>query len=145
MYPGLCDRLTVSISVNVFAVGAESLYANTFHLGSFTIGEAEDNFEPFTPDNLVATLALAGGSLDAILGFKSQGADPLLTPGTPQFGILLPTDFAGSSFSTRNLWLAFDDQNDFPGDVDNHDDFIILLSVVPEPSSWLTKIGRAHV
>src|SRR3546814_16043812 len=90
MYPGLCDRLTVSISVNVFAVGAENIYDNIFHRGAFTIGEAEDNFEPFTPDNLVATLALAGGSLDAILGFKSQGADPLLTPGTPQFGILLP-------------------------------------------------------
>src|SRR3546814_5953769 len=66
--PGLSVSLTGPISVNVFSVGAESLYANTFHLGSFTIGEAEDNLEPFPPDNLVAKLALAGDRTRVVSG-----------------------------------------------------------------------------
>jgi hypothetical protein len=60
--------------------------------------------------------------------------------GTQQFGIFLPRGVTPNSgtFSTRVLYLGFDDTGAGPDD--NHDDLILRVSVVPEPATWAMLI-----
>lgn len=91
-------------------------------------------------------------SAEQLIGTQSYGAGAItdwkfLRPdntafgiGTQQFGIFLPRGFkAGDTFSSRVLYLGFDDTGAGPDD--NHDDLILRVSVVPEPATWAMMIA----
>lgn len=134
--------ISPSIRVNVYRVASESGYQNTLEaFGSGPI--AEPGPQPksgWTPNDLVASSPLFSGSLAGAINFFSNGAGAPVTFGSTQLGIFLPTGFSGSTYSTNTLWVGFDDSR-YIQPHDNHDDYIIRISAVPEPATWLTMIA----
>ena len=124
-----------NIQIDYFA--SESGFVNTFHLGSFSF--AETNKGSFGAQ-LIGTLTnVASGPLDAY--FKSSGHNSTHMPGSENFGFILPTGSGPGEFESNVVWIAYDDQINNADD--NHDDFILRLTVtpVPEPATWAMMIG----
>ena len=128
-------------NVSVFRVASESGFRNT--LTAFGSGPfAEPGPQPvsgWTPNDLLLT-SVFSGSLSGAINFFSNGAGGATTFNSQQLGIFLPTGFQGSQFVTNNLWVGFDDSA-FISPFDDHDDYIIRISAVPEPATWLTLIA----
>ena len=124
-----------NITVDYFA--SESGFVDTFNLG--TISFAETNKGAFGAQ-LIGTLTnVASGPLNAF--FTSNGHGDMHAPGSENFGFVLPEGFGSGAYESNVIWVAYDDQiNDRD---DNHDDFILRLTVtpVPEPATWAMMIG----
>lgn len=115
-------------------MGSESGYVNSFKGGSLA---------PFVEYNKAAWGPVLIGS-DSFLGgpfsnlsFSSIGGVPLSLVGQASFGIFIPTTRTGS-YNTNVLYLGFDDQ--ITNIDDNHDDFMVRVTAVPEPASWAMLI-----
>ncbi len=132
----------IAAKVSVYRVASESGYLNT--LTAFGSGPiAEPNPQPlsaWTPNDLVASTPVFSGSLAGAINFFSNGLGAGVTFNNPELGIYLPTGFQGSQYLTHDLWVGFDDSK-FITPFDDHDDFIIRISAVPEPATWLTIIA----
>lgn len=115
-------------------MGSESGNVNTFTGGSLP-AFAEFNKAVWGPTPIGSDTFLAGPFTN--LSFSSAGGVALSLVGQDSFGIFIPTTRTGS-YSTNVLYLGFDDQiNNID---DNHDDFIIRVTAVPEPASWAMLI-----
>lgn len=137
---GSVDVVGTPAKVSVYRVASESSFHNT--LTAFGSGPiAEPGPQPlsgWTPNDLVAS-AVYVGTLADVIKFFSDGVVPSFTFNSDRLGIFLPTGFAGPKYVTNNLYVGFDDVTRDPDD--NHDDYIIRISVVPEPAAWLTMIA----
>lgn len=135
------DTTGASIILNVDApirfdfLGSESGASDTFTAGAVTHTETslfEDHFPAGI--NLGSDDFLAG-DLAGILNFTSSlGGGSAATVGDAGFAIFLPAGFLSGS-STNVFYIAYDDQTTSPDD-DNHDDFIVRATVLPEPGTW---------
>lgn len=117
---------------NVYVVGAESGYTNKFFVGGSEFTENNEAFDITRWAGLVYDLTG--------LGFKANGSGSLNAPGSAGFGVFTK-GYEGGTYGAKELFLGFDDQNFAQGDDDNHDDFIVRISAVPEPATWLTMIA----
>lgn len=111
-------------------MGSESGNVNSFTAGS--VGPfAEYNKAAWGPV-LIGSDGYAGGPLTS-LSFSSIGGVANSLVGQDSFGIFIPNTRTGS-YNSNVLYLGFDDQINNVDD--NHDDFIIRVTAVPEPASW---------
>lgn len=124
-----------NIQIDYFA--SESGFADTFNLGSFSF--TETNKSSFGAQ-LIGTLTnVAAGPLAAY--FTSTGHASQHAPGSENFGFVLPRGTGAGAYESNVIWVAYDDQINNADD--NHDDFILRLTVtpVPEPATWAMMIG----
>jgi hypothetical protein len=127
----LVDKATFTVDTskgfNIYVVASESAYVNKFFVSSSVFTESDEGFDINRWAGIVADLAG--------IGFKANGAGSLIGQGATGFGIFTK---GGVGYSANELYLGFDD-----GGIkdDNHDDFIIRISAVPEPATWLTMIA----
>lgn len=114
-------------------MGSESGFVDTFRAGS--VGPFSEFDKASWGPVLIGIGQFLGGSFTAPM-FTSSGSPVVGTIGTASFGIFLP---AGMGAYTSNvLYFGFDDQlNNID---DNHDDFIVRVTAVPEPGSWAMLI-----
>ena len=130
-------------------MGSESGFDDTFTFlaDSFTGANTETETSAFTSwaARFVGTGQYnLGGDLAGLLNFTTtspQGASA--TIGQEGFGIFLPANaVSGGGYTT--LFLGYDDQRSLltPPD-DNHDDFMVRMTVtaIPEPATWAMLIG----
>ena len=116
-------------------LGSESGFNDTFSTAgaapvSYTETSAIENH--FGSPITIGADTFASGSLAGLLNFTSSGGAPA-TVGEDGFGILLPAGFTGS-MSTNVFYLGYDDRINNADD--NHDDFIVRATVLPEPGTW---------
>ena len=124
-------------------MGSESGFVDTFKVGASSF--AETNQGTWGPTLMFSSIQLAG-LVNNWLFTSDQGAQNKGI-GTAEFGIFVPSQFGnGGLWNTRVLYLGFDDQINNVDD--NHDDFIVRVSVdgfdpagIPEPSSWAMLIA----
>ncbi|WP_310497940.1 PEPxxWA-CTERM sorting domain-containing protein [Sandarakinorhabdus sp.] len=116
-------------------LGAESGFRDTFTALSGPLSFTENN-EAWT--NIVfGTLNYGAGAITD-WQFTTSGNGNIALIGSHHFGIFLPGN-VGSTYNTNVLYLGFDDQiNNFD---DNHDDLVMRVVAVPEPSSWAMLIA----
>jgi hypothetical protein len=128
--------LTGPSNVTVEYFGSESGFVDTFTLG--TLSFAETNKNVFGAQLLGTVLNLPAGPLSA--SFTSNGHGNTHGPGTVNFGFFLPRGTTGV-YESNEIWIGYDDQINNADD--NHDDFVLRLTVtpVPEPTTWAMMIG----
>ena len=124
-----------NIQVDYFA--SESSFVDTFTLG--TISFSETNKSAFGPQLIGVLTNVASGPLNPI--FTSSGHGNSHAPGSINFGYFLPSTATAGAYQNNVIWIGYDDQINNADD--NHDDFIIRLTVtpVPEPATWAMMIG----
>lgn len=138
---GLTSYTTVGASVTLSGprkvkfeyMGSESGNVNSFTGG--TVGPfAEYNKASWGPV-LIGTANFLGGAFTNV-SFSSIGGVANSFIGQDSFGIFIPSNVR--SYNTNVLYFGFDDQiNNID---DNHDDFIVRVTAVPEPASWAMLI-----
>lgn len=115
-------------------MGSESGNVNYFTGGSLA-PYAENNKAVWGP-TLIGYANFAGGAFTN-LSFSSIGGVANSTVGMDSFGIFLPS-LRSTGLTSSVIYLGFDDQiNNID---DNHDDFIVKVTAVPEPASWAMLI-----
>ena len=130
-------------------MGSESRFDDTFTF----LADSIDDASTLTENSAFVSWAErymgrgtyeTGGDLAGLLNFTTSGADGQgAAIGDQGFGIFLgPNAVSGDAYTT--LFLGYDDQRSVqtPPD-DNHDDFMIRMTVspVPEPATWALMIG----
>jgi hypothetical protein len=116
-------------------MGSESGFTDTFTAGS--LGPYQETNKAWGP-MLIGYANFAGGAITN-MSFSSSGGVVNSTIGTASFGIFIPRLAAQGTYSSNVLYFGFDDQ--LIGDDDNHDDFIVRVTAVPEPASWALLIA----
>lgn len=119
-------------------IAREASFNNTFKTSALSFTSPGPSFIGWSADQLIGTQSYSAG---AITDWQFRRPDnTLYAIGTQQFGIFLPDGFQpGDTYSSRVLYLGFDDTGAGPDD--NHDDLILRVSVVPEPSTWAMLIA----
>jgi hypothetical protein len=139
---GLGAYTTVGASVtlsNAARVKFEYMGSESGNLDSFTAGSLapffENNKSVWGP-TLIGYANFAGGAFTNV-SFSSIGGVPTSLIGQDSFGIFLRSTRT-QSLTSSVLYFGFDDQiNNID---DNHDDFIVKVTAVPEPASWAMLI-----
>ncbi len=135
---GASVSLSVPRQLKFEYVGSESGFVDTFTGGSLA-PFAETNMNQGVGNFTSVLIGLdnfAAGALTNVQFNSSGGVNPS-TIGMPSFGIFIPTNTVGT-YKSNVLYFGFDDQlNNID---DNHDDFILRVTAVPEPSTWLSMI-----
>ncbi len=112
-------------------MGSESGFINSFVVGNNRF--AETNKANWGAAPMFTSLQLAGPVTNWLFtsnrGVQNRGI------GTREFAIFLPASLPDGRYTTNRLLLGFDDQ--INNRDDDHDDFIVAVSGVPEPASWL--------
>jgi hypothetical protein len=121
-------------------LGSESGFNDAFHGGSVTGLEGGNtgtntSFEDhFGSPIVLGTDTFAAGSLTGLLSFSSNLGIPA-TIGQMGFGIFLPDSIGpGGTYNTNVFYIGYNDDGD--GIDDNHDDYIVRVTAVPEPGTW---------
>lgn len=105
-------------------MGSESGLVNSFQAGSLP-SFLETNKSTWGPTLIGVDTFLSG----LLTGVSFNGN---VVPGDPGFGIFTPGNV--KSYSTNVLYFGLDD---FVNNADdNHDDFIVRVTGVPEPETW---------
>jgi PEP-CTERM motif len=132
-------------------LGSESGFDDTFYTTgalpnlSYTETSAPPGENHFAAPIVIGADQLFAGSLWGFLNFSSSGSGADATVGDDGFGIFLGPN-AVSGFNTNVFYLGYDDQ--INNQDDNHDDFIVRATVLPEPGTWammLFGFGAAGV
>ena len=158
---GLFDYVTTGATMTLSGpalltfhyMGAESSFVDHFSAGGGSVTGTETGGHPPNPiDNnffdgvLIGSALYSGGPiLDFIFTSSNPNAlEPVLI-GSPGFGIFIP-DVSGPSlvpgtYTSSQIYFGYDDQ--IFRDDDNHDDFIVRVTVapIPEPASWAMMIA----
>ena len=118
-------------------LGSESGFNDAFSTaGATPLSYTETSSPPgenhFASPILIGADTFSGGSLAGLLNFTSSGG-VAATVGADGFGIFLPAGFDGS-LSTNVFYLGYDDRINNADD--DHDDFIVRATVLPEPGTW---------
>ncbi len=111
-------------------MGSESGFTDTFTAAGGTVGPFNEYNKSWGPV-LIGYANYAGGVISDFV-FTSNGPGQVGTPGTAPFAIFIPGNVR--SYVSNVLYLGFDDQLNNADD--NHDDFIVRVTAVPEPASW---------
>ena len=118
-------------------LGSESRFSDTFFttgaLPNVSLTETSSFENHFASPVLIGVDQLFAGNLRFFLNFSSSGPGADATIGDDGFGIFLPTGVT-SGFSTNVVYLGYDDQINMQDD--DHDDFIVRATVLPEPGTW---------
>lgn len=142
---GASVSLSGKVKLTFEYLGSESGFTDVFKAEGLdgTIMATESNADIFFTPQLLGSATFDAGVLDSLLTFFANG---VMTPtftfnvGEAEFGIFLPTKLAeGASYKTNTLYIGLDDQ--IRGDDDNHDDFLIRVTAVPEPATWAMMIA----
>ncbi len=143
---GLVDWTDVGASVSLSGaaplkfefLAREAGFDNSFKTSTLSFTSTGGNVG-WSAIQLIGTQAYAAGVITDWLFQRPDSTS--FGVGTQQFGIFLPGGFTSNNgtFSSRVLYLGFDDTGAGPDD--NHDDILIRVSVVPEPSSWAMLIA----
>ena len=118
-------------------LGSESRFSDTFFTTganpnvSYTENSLFENH--FASPIVIGVDQLFAGNLWSFLNFSSSGPGADATIGDDGFGIFLGPN-AVSGLSTNVFYLGYDDQINTQDD--NHDDFIVRATVLPEPGTW---------
>jgi hypothetical protein len=139
---GLTSYTTTGASVSLSGprkvtfeyMGSESGNVNSFTGGSLA-PFAEYNKAAWGPV-LIGTANFLGGAFTNV-SFSSIGGVPTSLIGQDSFGIFIPSNVR--QHSSNVLYFGFDDQINNVDD--NHDDFIVRVTAVPEPASWAMLIA----
>ena len=126
--------LTADALLTFYYLGSESGYMDMFTAGS--VMGVENNSDNFPGGILLGSDIFLAGSLMGQLLFSSSSGAPA-TIGDEGFGIFLPDDYVSGTGVTE-FFIGYDDQLTNPDD-DNHDDFLVRVTVgpaVPEPATW---------
>jgi hypothetical protein len=127
-------------------LGSESGFRDKFHYGPYWAVETNDMNPALDP---MFSVSVPAGAFQGYFTSSGRGTAQF-HDGVEEFGIFLSRS-AKSGINTNVLWLGLDDQ--IVGDDDNHDDFIIKVTFVPdvpEPAMLglfglgLAGIGVAH-
>jgi hypothetical protein len=116
-------------------LGSESGFSDTFSTAGATPLSLTENStleNHFASPIVIGADSFLAGSLAGLLNFTSSGG-AAATVGEDGFGIFLPAGFTGS-MSTNTFYLGYDDRINNADD--NHDDFIVRATVLPEPGTW---------
>ncbi len=122
-------------------LGSESGANNFFTANGITSFQEVDS-NNFGAPVLIGQGVFTNAQFQSIF-FNSGSASNVLTNamiGDARFGIFMPgngTD-SDSLFNSNVLHFGFDDM--INNNDDNHDDFLVRVSAVPEPSTWLSMI-----
>lgn len=116
-------------------MGSESGFVDRFKVGAAEFTETNKSAWGPTP---MFTALQAGGTIGNWLFTSNQGAVDRGI-GTREFAIFLPEKLVDGRFITNTLFLGFDDQ--ISGRDDDHDDFIVRVTAVPEPQMWAMMIA----
>lgn len=106
-------------------LGAESDYTNTFWYGGNSF--AEDN-DLNTDLAYMFEVSVTAGAWNGYFTSSGRPGEQFF-PGDEEFGIFLGLNDV-SGLNTNTLWISLDDQD--TGDDDNHDDFIIKVTFIPD-------------
>jgi hypothetical protein len=115
-------------------MGSESGFVDRFKIGTSSFAETNKASWGATP---MFTALQSAGPITNWLFTSNQGAVDRGI-GTREFAIFLPTRLVDGVFTTRTLFLGFDDQ--INNRDDDHDDFIVRVTAVPEPQMWAMLI-----
>lgn len=123
-------------------LGSESGFTNVFRANGLYGGSLEyteiDGSATFAAPIDFGELVLGAGEPD--FWFFSNGAGAPFGPGSNSFSVFLPEGVAaGDSYVTNTLYIGFDDNTGNPDD--NHDDFLVRVTAVPEPATWAMMIA----
>lgn len=128
-------------------MGSESGFTDTFTAQGSTF--TETNKAVWGPTLMFSKRYGAGNISDWFFDASASGGTANAGIGNPAFGIYTPGAFRpGGTFSRNVLYLGFDDQLSSPDN--DHDDFIVRVTAVPEPDVWAMLIvgfglvGAAH-
>ena len=144
---GLWDYTSSNASISLTAtrplkfdyLGKEAGFTNIFQALPVSYTAGAPNFQDFfgAPVQIGSKVQSAG----VISDWHFIRPDmTMFGIGSAEFGIFLPRgQQSGGTFSSRVLYLGFDDTGAGPDD--NHDDMIIRVSVVPEPAMWAMMIA----
>ena len=118
-------------------LGSESGFSDTFFttgaLPNVSLTENSLFENHFASPVVIGVDQLFAGNLMNFLNFSSSGPGADATIGDDGFGIFLGPN-AVSGLSTNVFYLGYDDQ--INAQDDNHDDFIVRATVLPEPGTW---------
>lgn len=123
-------------------LGSESGFTNVFNAnglygGSVSYTEIDGTATFAAPINF-GELVLGAGTPD--FSFLSNGGGSPFDTASAAFSIFLPAGkAAGDSYVTNTLYIGFDDNTGNPDD--NHDDFLVRVTAVPEPATWAMMIA----
>jgi nitrous oxidase accessory protein NosD len=131
---GASVTLNLNRKVRFEYMGSESGFMDSFKGGSLA-PFAEYNKMTWGPVLIGEDNFLAGAFTG--VSFSSDFGVALSQIGDASFGIFLPGSVR--SYSSNVLYFGFDDQ--LSGIDDNHDDFIVRVTAVPEPASWAMLIA----
>jgi hypothetical protein len=106
-------------------LGSESGFRDKFHYGAHTAIETNNMNTALDP---MFSISVPAGAFQGYFTSSGRGAAQF-HDGVEEFGIFLSRG-AKSGIDTNVLWLGLDDQ--IVGDDDNHDDFIIKVTFVPD-------------
>lgn len=135
---GAAVSLSSAAKLKFEFLAREASFNNTFKTSTLTFTSPGPSFINWSAEQLIGTQSYGAG---AITDWKFVRPDnTAFGTGTQQFGIFLPRGFkTGDTFSSKVLYLGFDDTGAGPDD--NHDDLILRVSVVPEPATWAMMIA----
>ena len=148
---GATLTLNGAASVTFDFLGSESGFNDTFSFGSITLTETSLFEDHFTTPIRIGTTGIITSLAALTFSTLNPGGAPA-TIGTGGFGIFLPgtctptapattCTVRGGSYTSNVFYLGYDDQ--VTNVDDNHDDFIVRVTVnpVPEPATWAMMIG----
>jgi hypothetical protein len=125
---GASISLSGPTTVKFEYMGSESGNVNSFEGGS--LASYFENNSGWGAQ-LIGKAYFNGGA------FTNVSFNKTLLIGSNEFGIFLP---GRTSFNSKVLYFGLDDLVTGPQD-DNHDDFIVRVTAVPEPASWAMLIA----
>jgi hypothetical protein len=120
-------------------LGSESGFSDTFFTTgalpnlSYTETSSPPGENHFASPIIIGVDQLFAGNLRFFLNFSSSGPGADATIGDDGFGIFLGPN-ALSGLTTNVFYLGYDDQINQQDD--DHDDFIVRATVLPEPGTW---------
>jgi hypothetical protein len=135
-YTGADVVLNANSTLTFEYLAAESYFNDIFTAGSVNATEFFTYNNSFASPVLLGSDNFLAGSLIGQLNFSSQSIFGVpATIGDIGFAIFLPTGATGT-WNTNVFYIGYDDFGAGPDD--NHDDFIIRVTVnsVPEPATW---------
>ena len=120
-------------------LGSESGFSDTFFTTgalpnlSYTETSSPPGENHFAAPIVIGVDQLFAGNMANFFNFSSSGPGADATIGDDGFGIFLGPN-AVSGLSTNVLYFGYDEQINMQDD--NHDDFIVRATVLPEPGTW---------
>lgn len=138
---GASLSLTAPATVKFRYIGSESGFTDTFSVGGVSVASETNAGFSLVRAYFASKFYGAGAITGNEWQFTSGGLGVNAGIGDAGFGFFIPRGLRnGDIYKTNKLYFGFDDQFGNSAD-DNHDDFIIEATAVPEPATWAMLIA----